>query len=129
MQERPEVLVYHKTKMGRVSKVWKCGGIIGTLNYLFAIQTIRIVWTEQHYPVFLFSPFSKPKYIQYSVFSVFSDPEYIWYSVKISIRPNTATDWKASRVDACSQAIKIHVQKHRLEQRLDPTVLSYSWLA
>ena len=35
--------LYHKTKSGRVSKMWKCGGIIGTLNYSF---TIRIVWTE-----------------------------------------------------------------------------------
>ena len=51
--------------MGRVYKVWKCGGIIGTLNYLI---TIRIVWTEYHYLVFVFGPFSKPEYIRYSVF-------------------------------------------------------------
>ena len=34
--------------MEKVSKVWKCGGIIGTLNYLFAIRTIQIVWTIQY---------------------------------------------------------------------------------
>ena len=62
--------------------MWKCGGIIGTLNYSFTIRTIRIVWTKYHYSVFIFGPFSKPEYIWYSVFGVFSDPKYIRYSVK-----------------------------------------------
>ena len=41
----------------------------------------RIFWTKQHYLVFVFGPFSKPEYIQYSIFGVFLDPEYIRYSV------------------------------------------------
>ena len=59
--------------MGRVSKVWKCGGIIGTLNYSITIRTIRIVWTEYHYSVFIFGPFS-----YFQIPNIFG----IWYSVK-----------------------------------------------
>ena len=49
---------------------------------MITIRTMQIVWTEYHYSVFVFSPFSKPEYILYSVFGVFSDPEYIRYLVK-----------------------------------------------
>ena len=79
--------------MEKASKVWKYFhkspqnkdkvtiGFISTLNYSFTIRTIRILGTEYHYSVFVFGPFSKPKYIRYSVFGPFSKPEHIRYSV------------------------------------------------
>ena len=92
--------------MGRVSKVWKCGGIIVTLNYSFTIQTIGLnstIWYSNSVH------FQNPNLFSIQYFVYFQIPNIFSIRSKISIRPNTATDWKASRVDACSQTIKIHV--------------------